>query len=120
MQQGLDEDLYHQVSEYAEIGAFSEAEKLAAETVERFCWHHEAMIRDEDYWARMKEHFTDQQILELLTLIGYCVGMGGRWRSWRSRTTARSTRHPTPPRTRPTTSTADEHGPRGCRELPRR
>ena len=76
MQQGLDEDLYHQVSEYAEIGAFSEAEKLAAETVERFCWHHEAMIGDEDYWARMKEHFTDQQILELLTLIGYCVGMG--------------------------------------------
>ena len=76
MQQGLDEDLYHQVSEYSEIGAFSEAEKLAAETAERFCWDHEAMIRDEDYWARMKEHFTDQQILELLTLIGYCVGIG--------------------------------------------
>ena len=76
MQQGLDEDLYHQVSEYAEIGAFSEAEKLAAETAERFCWDHETMIRDEDYWARMKEHFTDQQVLELVTLIGYCVGIG--------------------------------------------
>ena len=76
MQQGLDEDLYHQVSEYAEIGAFSEAEKLAAETAERFCWDDEAMIRDEDYWARMKEHFTDQQILELVTLIGFCVGIG--------------------------------------------
>ena len=76
MQQGLDEDLYHQVSEYAEIGAFSEAEKLAAETAERFCWDHEVMIRDEDYWARMKEHFTDQQILELVTLIGFCVGIG--------------------------------------------
>ena len=24
----------------------------------------------------MKEHFTDQQILELVTLIGYCVGIG--------------------------------------------
>ena len=76
MQQGLDEDLYHQVSEYSEIGAFSEAEKLAAETAERFCWEHEAMISDEGYWARMKEHFTDQQILELVTLIGYCVGIG--------------------------------------------
>ncbi len=76
MQQGLDEDLYHQVAEYAEIGAFSEAEKLAAETAERFCWAHEAMMSDEDYWARMKEHFTDQQILELITLIGYCVAMG--------------------------------------------
>ncbi len=76
MQQGLDEDLYHHVSQYAEIGAFSEAEKLAAETAERFCWDHEAMISDEDYWARMKEHFTDQQILELVTLIGFCVGIG--------------------------------------------
>ena len=24
----------------------------------------------------MKAHFTDQQILELLTLIGFCVGIG--------------------------------------------
>ena len=76
MQQGLDEDLYQQVSEYATSGAFSDAERLAAETAERFCWDHEAMMSDEDYWARMKEHFTDQQILELITLIGYCVAMG--------------------------------------------
>ncbi|MCY3616481.1 MAG: hypothetical protein F4Z00_08485 [Acidimicrobiaceae bacterium] len=76
MQQGLEEGLYQQVATYAEGGAFSEAEKLAAETAERFCWDHEAMMSDEDYWARMKEHFTDQQILELITLIGYCVGIG--------------------------------------------
>lgn len=76
MQQGLDEDLYQQVSEFATSSASREAEKLAAETAERFCWDHEAMMSDEDYWARMKEHFTDQQILELLTLIGYCVAMG--------------------------------------------
>ncbi len=43
MQQGLDEDLYHRVSEYAEIGAFTEAEKLAAETAERFALDHEAL-----------------------------------------------------------------------------
>ncbi len=76
MQQGLEEDLYQQVSTYAESDDFSEAEKLAAETAERFCWDHEAMMHDEDYWARMKQHFTDQQILELITLIGYCVGIG--------------------------------------------
>ena len=76
MQQGLDEDLYQQVSTYADGDSFSEAEKLAAETAERFCWDHEAMMGDEDYWARMKEHYTDQQILELLTLVGYCVAMG--------------------------------------------
>ena len=76
MQQGLDEDLYQQVSTYADSDSFSAAEKLAAETAERFCWDHEAMMGDEDYWARMKQHFTDQQILELLTLVGYCVAMG--------------------------------------------
>jgi alkylhydroperoxidase family enzyme len=76
MQAGLDDDLYHRVDEYNEIGAFSEPDKLAAETAERFCFNHEAMLADEDYWARMKEHFTDQQILELLTLIGFCVGIG--------------------------------------------
>lgn len=76
MQQGLDEDLYHRVDEYEELGVFSDAEKLAAETAERFCWSHEATMRDEEYWARMKANFTDQQILELLTLIGFCVGIG--------------------------------------------
>ena len=76
MQQGLDEDLYHRVAEYQEIGAFSTAEKLAAESAERFVFDHEALIRDEDYWARMKAEFTDQQILELLTLIGFCLGIG--------------------------------------------
>ena len=49
MQQGLDDDLYHRVAEYNEIGAFSEAEKLAAETAERFCWSHEETINDEAY-----------------------------------------------------------------------
>ena len=76
MQQGLDDDLYHRVEEYREIGAFTDAEKLAAETAERFCFDHVALIRDEPYWERMKQHFTDQQILELLTLIGFCVGIG--------------------------------------------
>ena len=76
MQQGLDEDLYHRVAEYEEIGAFSPAEKLAAESAERFVFDHEALITDADYWTRMKANFTDQQILELLTLIGFCLGVG--------------------------------------------
>lgn len=76
MQAGLTDDLYHRVDEYKEIGAFSPAEKLAAETAERFVFDHEALVNDEDYWARMKEHYTDQQVVELLTLIGFCVGIG--------------------------------------------
>ncbi len=76
MQQGLDDDLYHRVADYREVESFSDAEKLAAETAERFCLDHEALTADEVYWSRMREHFTDQQILELLTLIGFCVAIG--------------------------------------------
>lgn len=76
MRRGFDDDLYHQVAEYREIGAFSDAEKLAAETAERFHGDHEALLGDDGYWERMRALFTDQQILELLVLIGYCIGVG--------------------------------------------
>lgn len=76
MRSGLDEDLYHRVADYAEIGAFNDAEKLAAETAERFHGDHDALLADDAYWARMREVFDDRQILELLTLIGFCIGAG--------------------------------------------
>jgi alkylhydroperoxidase family enzyme len=76
MRQGFDEELYHRVAEYRELGAFSDAERLAAETAERFHADHEALIADDDYWRRMRELFTDRQILELLIFVGYCVAVG--------------------------------------------
>ena len=76
MQQGLEEDLYHRVSEYESIGAFSPAEKVAAEMAERFVFDHVALKDDEIFWEKAKANFTDQQILELVTLIGFCLGMG--------------------------------------------
>ena len=76
MQQGLDDDLYHRVAEYSAIGAFSEEEKLAAELAERFVFDHVALRSDDAFWQRMKSSFSDQQILELLSLIGFCLGVG--------------------------------------------
>ena len=76
MQQGLEEDLYHRVSEYEDIGAFTPAERLAAEMAERFVFDHVALKDDEEFWGKAKENFTDQQILELVALIGFCLGMG--------------------------------------------
>lgn len=76
MRRGFDEELYHRVAEYREIGAFTEAERLAAETAERFHGDHEALIGDDDYWSRMRATFSDREILELLMLVGYCVGVG--------------------------------------------
>jgi alkylhydroperoxidase family enzyme len=76
MRDGFGEDLYHRVAEYREIGAFSEAQCLAAETAERFHGDHEALIEDDGYWTRMRAVFDDREIVELLSLIGFCVGMG--------------------------------------------
>jgi alkylhydroperoxidase family enzyme len=76
MRHGLDEELYHRVAEYREIGAFSDAEKLAAETAERFHGDHESLLEDDDYWSRMRAAFADREILELLALVGYCIGVG--------------------------------------------
>lgn len=76
MRNGFGEDLYHLVADYREIGAFSEAERLAAETAERFHGDHEATISDDEYWSRMRAVFSDREILELLVLVGYCVGVG--------------------------------------------
>jgi alkylhydroperoxidase family enzyme len=76
MRRGFDDELYHRVAEYAEIGAFSQAERLAAETAERFHGDHEALLTDDDYWHRMRAAFSDREILELLVLVGYCIGVG--------------------------------------------
>ncbi len=76
MQQGLEDELYHRVAEYDDIGAFSEQEKLAAEMAERFVFDHVTMRSDEEFWKRVKTVFSDQQILELLALIGFCLGVG--------------------------------------------
>jgi alkylhydroperoxidase family enzyme len=76
MRRGFDEELYHRVEEFREIEAFSEAERLAAETAERFHGDHEAMLVDDEFWARLRATFSDREILELLVLIGYCIGVG--------------------------------------------
>lgn len=76
MRRGFDEELYHRVAEYREIGAFTDAERLAAETAERFHGDHEALMGDDEYWSRMRASFSDREILELLVLIGYCIGVG--------------------------------------------
>ena len=42
----------------------------------RFVFDHSSLKTDEAFWERMKSSFSDQQILELLSLIGFCLGVG--------------------------------------------
>ena len=74
MQQGMDDELYESVGRYYEVDDFSAREKLAIEFGERYAIDHTTI--DEPFWARLREHFSDQELLELTVTAGFCVGMG--------------------------------------------
>lgn len=74
MQQGMDDELYHSVGRYYEVDDFTPREKLAIEFGERFAIDHKGI--DDDFWSRCREQFSDQEMLELTVIAGFCVGMG--------------------------------------------
>jgi len=74
MQQGMDDELYNSVGRYYEVDDFSPREKIAIEFGERFAIDHKAI--DDEFWGRASEHFSDQEMLELTVVAGFCVGMG--------------------------------------------
>ncbi|MCU0259956.1 MAG: hypothetical protein MUE78_02960 [Ilumatobacteraceae bacterium] len=74
MQLGLTEELYQQVGRYYDHPDFTPRERLAAEFAERFAIDHTAI--DDELWGRMKEHFSDVELLELTVTVGFCVGLG--------------------------------------------
>jgi alkylhydroperoxidase family enzyme len=74
MQQGLTDELYQQVGQYHDHLAFTVRERLAIEFAERFAIDHTAI--DDELWDRMREHFSDTEMLELTVTAGFCVGLG--------------------------------------------
>lgn len=64
----VDEEFYAHVGDHGWDG-FSEREALAAEFAERFALDHLAM--DDAFWTRLREAYTDEEIVDL----GICVGM---------------------------------------------
>jgi alkylhydroperoxidase family enzyme len=74
MQQGLTDELYNQVGRYYDQPEFDDRERLAAEFAEQFAIDHTGI--GDELWGRMREHFTDPELLELTVTVGFCVGMG--------------------------------------------
>jgi alkylhydroperoxidase family enzyme len=74
MQQGLTDELYQHVHQYHDHPDFTPRERLAAEYAERFAIDHTAV--DDDLWSRLRDHFSDTELLELTVTIGFCVGIG--------------------------------------------
>ena len=54
--------------------SFSATERMALEYADRLALDHHNM--DDAFFDRMREHFTDEQILELGMMIGQFIGFG--------------------------------------------
>ncbi|MFM7872175.1 MAG: carboxymuconolactone decarboxylase family protein [Actinomycetota bacterium] len=74
MRQGMDDELYNSVQNYHDNPGFTPRERLAAEYAERFAIDHTSV--DDDLWNRLREHYSDAELLELTVTIGFCVGLG--------------------------------------------
>jgi AhpD family alkylhydroperoxidase len=73
-EQGVTEELYAHVSDWRDHAEYSEPERLAIEYAERFSLDHRNI--DDAFFARLKEHFTDPEILDLTICIGNWVAFG--------------------------------------------
>jgi len=74
MRQGMDDTLYSRVGNYYDEERFTPRERLAIEFAERFAIDHRSI--DDELWGRLREHFSDSEILELTVTAGYCLGLG--------------------------------------------
>jgi alkylhydroperoxidase family enzyme len=73
-QQGLTEDFYAHVSEHATDARYSVAERLAIEYAERFALDHTHI--DAELFTRLRDAFTDAEILDLTICISHFLGTG--------------------------------------------
>ncbi len=72
-EQGVTEELYAHVSD-PESGDYSAPERLAIEYAERFALDHRSI--DDTFFARLREHFTDPEILDLTICVGNWLAFG--------------------------------------------
>jgi alkylhydroperoxidase family enzyme len=72
-EQGVDEELYAHVAD-PDGGDYSDQERLAIEYAERFALDHRSV--DDAFFARLHEHFTDPEILDLTICVGNWLAFG--------------------------------------------
>jgi alkylhydroperoxidase family enzyme len=72
-EQGVTEDLYAHVTEHGHA-EYSAQEQVAIEYAERFALDHLSI--DDAFWARLREQFTDAEILDLTICTGNWLAFG--------------------------------------------
>ena len=70
----LNEELYQNVSAWQTYPDYSDAERIAIEYTEKFAIDHKKL--DDAFFDRMREHFSDEEILEISVCVGNWLMMG--------------------------------------------
>ncbi len=70
----LSEELYAGVADWATHPGYSDAERIAIEYAEKFAVDHKKL--DDAFFARMREHYTDEQIMEISVCVGTWLALG--------------------------------------------
>lgn len=72
--EGVGEDLYDAVANWATAPGLSDRERLAAEYAERYALDHRNL--DAEFWGRMKAAYTSDEIVELTLCMAQWLGLG--------------------------------------------
>lgn len=73
-EQGVTEDMYAHVAEHRDHDEYSGAEQIAIEYAERFALAH--LELDDEFFVRLREHFSDADILDLTICIADFLAFG--------------------------------------------
>ncbi|MEL7206697.1 MAG: hypothetical protein AAGK32_00430 [Actinomycetota bacterium] len=73
-QHHLSEDDYADVADWRASERFDAREKVAIEYAERFVTDHTSL--DDAFWARLRHHWADEEILDLSVCIASFLGLG--------------------------------------------
>jgi alkylhydroperoxidase family enzyme len=74
MEQGLSEEKIERLAAYRDDESFTAREQLALEYAELMALDHTAI--GDDFFRRMREEFTDAELVELTMAIGQYIGFG--------------------------------------------
>jgi alkylhydroperoxidase family enzyme len=68
------ESFYEEVGTQRNLNALSDRERLCAEFAERYATDHLSM--DEEFWAELHRHFTDDELVDLALCVGSWLALG--------------------------------------------
>ena len=74
MEKGLTEEKISRLENFRDDPAFSERERIALEFAEKMAINHTSI--DDDFFRRMRAHFSDAEIVEIGMAAGQYIGFG--------------------------------------------